>query len=79
MSFWRHARSIGPMWVSASRKAEPEFRLPLVGTGDWHKGATEIAPQLIVRDESHRLFLGGLRSRSGIPDRWVWTIRKGTV
>ena len=26
------------------------------------KGATEIAPLLIVRDESHRLFLGGLVS-----------------
>jgi hypothetical protein len=63
MSFLRHARSIGPMWVLASCQAEPECRLPLVGPGDWHKGATEIAPQLIVRDESHRLFLGGLRSR----------------
>src|SRR5260370_22381497 len=63
MSFWRHARSIGRMWVWASRKAEAEFRLPLAGTGDWHQGATEIAPQLIVGDESHRLFLGGLRSR----------------
>jgi len=63
MSFWRHARSIGPMWVLASPKAEPECRLPLVGTEVWQKGAIEIAPLLIVRDESHRLFLGGLRSR----------------
>jgi hypothetical protein len=62
MSFWRHARSIGPMWVLASCQAEPEYRLPLVGPEIWHKGATEIAPLLIVRDESHRLFLGGLCS-----------------
>ena len=62
MSFLRHARSIGPMWVLASRQAEPGCRLPLVGTGIWHKGATEIAPLLIVRDESHRLSLGGLLS-----------------
>jgi hypothetical protein len=50
------------MWVLASRQAEPGCRLPLVGTGIWHKGATEIAPLLIVRDESHRLSLGGLLS-----------------
>ena len=62
MSFLRHARSIGPMWVLASRQAGPVCRLPLVGTGIWHKGATEIAPLLIVRDESHRLSLGGLLS-----------------
>src|SRR5712692_4701802 len=62
MSFLRHARSIGPMWVLSSPKAEPECRLPLVGPENWHKGATEIAPLLIVRDESHRLFLGGLLS-----------------
>ena len=62
MSFLRHARSIGPMWVLASHKAEPERRLPLVGTGIWHKGATEIAPLLIVRDESHRLSLGEVLS-----------------
>jgi hypothetical protein len=62
MSFLRHARSIGPMWVLTSRKAQPGCRLPLVGTGIWHKGATEIAPLLIVRDESHRLSLGGVLS-----------------
>jgi hypothetical protein len=62
MSFLRHARSIGPMLVLTSRKAEPACRLPLVGTGNRHKGATEIAPLLIVRDESHRLSLGGLLS-----------------
>jgi hypothetical protein len=62
MSFLRHARSIGPMWVLTSRKAQPGCRLPLVGTGNRHKGATEIAPLLIVRDESHRLSLGGLLS-----------------
>ena len=50
------------MWVLTSRQAEPGCRLPLVGTGIWHKGATEIAPLLIVRDESHRLSLGGLLS-----------------
>ena len=62
MSFLRHARSIGPMWVLTSRKAQPGCRLPLVGTANRHKGATEIAPLLIVRDESHRLSLGGLLS-----------------
>jgi hypothetical protein len=62
MSFLRHARSIGPMLVLTSRTAEPECRLPLVGTGNRHKGATEIAPLLIVRDESHRLSLGRLLS-----------------
>ena len=36
----------------------------MVGTGNGHKGATEIAPLLIVRDESHRLSLGGLLSSS---------------
>ena len=45
MSFLRHARSIGPMWVLSSPKAEPECRLPLVGPENWHKGATEIAPR----------------------------------
>ena len=50
------------MWVLASHKAEPVCRLPLVGTGRRHKGATGIAPLLIVRDESHRLSLGGVLS-----------------
>jgi hypothetical protein len=50
------------MLVLTSRTAEPECRLPLVGTGNRHKGATEIAPLLIVRDESHRLSLGRLLS-----------------
>jgi hypothetical protein len=63
MSFLRHARSIGPMWVLASRPAEPERRPPVGRPRDLAQGATEIAPLLIVRDESHRLFLGGLRSR----------------
>jgi len=62
MSFLRHARSIGPMGMLALRKAELAYRLPSVGPGDWDKGATEIAPLLIVRDESPRLFLGGLLS-----------------
>ena len=62
MSFLRHARSIGPMWGLTSCQAQPTCRLPLVGTGNQHKGATEIAPLLIVRDESHRLSLGGLVS-----------------
>jgi len=48
------------MLVLTSRKAQPECRLPLVGTANRHKGATEIAPLLIVRDESHRLSLGRL-------------------
>jgi len=68
MSFLRHARSIGPMWVLASCQAEPECRLPLVGTGNRHKGATGIAPLLIVRDESHRLSLGGLLSSVGLQE-----------
>jgi len=42
MSFFRHARSIGPMAEQSNRGAE--------------------APLLIVRDESHRLSLGGLLS-----------------
>ena len=50
------------MWVLSSRKPQPGHGLPLVGTGNRHKGATEIAPLLIVRDESHRLSLGGLLS-----------------
>jgi hypothetical protein len=50
------------MWVLASCQADPQCRLPLVGTGNRYKGATEIAPLLIVRDESHRLSLGGLLS-----------------
>ena len=62
MSFLRHARSIGPMWAFALCHAKPLCRLPLVGTGKGHKDATEIAPLLIVRDESHRLSLGGLLS-----------------
>lgn len=62
MSFFRHVRSIGPMWLLAWQKAEPPCRLPLVGPGGCSRGATEIAPPLIVRDESHRLFLGGLLS-----------------
>jgi len=50
------------MWVLASCQARTVCRLPLVGDGNRHKGATEIAPLLIVRDESHRLSLGGLLS-----------------
>ena len=48
------------MLVLTSREAEPGCRLPSVGNGNRHKGAIEIAPLLIVRDESHRLSLGGL-------------------
>jgi hypothetical protein len=56
------------MWVWTSRQAAPVCRLPLVGTGRRHKGATGIAPLLIVRDESHRLSLGGLlSSRARLP------------
>jgi len=46
MSFFRHARSIGPMDEQSNRGAE--------------------APLLIVRDESHRLSLGGLLSSVGL-------------
>jgi hypothetical protein len=62
MSFSRHARSIGPMSALTSRPAGPRCRLPLVGPGQAYRGATEVTPLLIVRDESHRLFLGGLLS-----------------
>ena len=51
MSFFRHARSIGPMDLKYYR-----------GTG---------VPLLIVRDESHRLSLGGVlssRAASVSPD-----------
>jgi hypothetical protein len=68
MSFLRHVRSIGPMCVLTSRKAQPGCRLPLVGTVNRNKGATEIAPLLIVRDESHRLSLGGLLSSVGLQE-----------
>jgi hypothetical protein len=44
MSFFRHGRSIGPMYRKQNRGTE--------------------APLLIVRDESHRLSLGGLLSSS---------------
>ena len=44
MSFWRHARSIGPMWVLASPKAEPECRLPLVGTEVWQRARSRSRP-----------------------------------
>ena len=50
------------MWALASRHAEPVCRLPFVGTRNRHKDATEIAPLLIVHDESHQLSLGGLLS-----------------
>ena len=62
MSFPRHVRSIGPMGVLVSCWGEPACRLPWAGPEDGHKGATEITPLLIVHDESHRLFLGGLLS-----------------
>ena len=62
MSFLRHARSIGPIWAWIPSQFGPQHRLPLVGPEHRQKGATEIAPLLIVRDESHRLSLGGLLS-----------------
>ena len=63
MSFLRHARSIGPMWGNSLRADSSGMMLPPVGSAPlWYKGATEIAPLLIVRDESHRLSLGGLLS-----------------
>ena len=59
MSFLRHARSIGPMG-----QVKTILRLKQGGSA----GACAVrrgfdtAPSLIVRDESHRLFLGGLLS-----------------
>ena len=55
MSFLRHARSIGPMLVLTSRKAEPVHRLLLVGTASRHKGATEITPLLEGSQRFQRL------------------------
>src|SRR5581483_4591469 len=62
MSFLRHLRSIGPMWVFPFREATPLHGLPLVGTAQADRGAIALAPRLIVRDESHRLSLGWLLS-----------------
>jgi hypothetical protein len=63
MSFLRHARSIGPMWGNSLRCNGRRASLPSAGRPRvWHKGTTEIAPLLIVRDESHRLSLGGMLS-----------------
>jgi hypothetical protein len=63
MSFLRHARSIGPMWANSLRVKAGDLLLPPVGRPRvGYKGANEIAPLLIVRDESHRLSLGGLVS-----------------
>ncbi len=63
MSFLRHARSIGPMWVLTSRKAEPVCRLPLVGTGHRLQGRDrESRPCSSSAMSSHRLSLGGLVS-----------------
>src|SRR5436309_2617407 len=64
MSFLRHGRSIGPMWSKPKpSKPEGECRLPLVGTLASVNGATEgTRLGLIVRDESHRVSLGGLLS-----------------
>ena len=62
MSFLRHARSIGPMG------AQTFLRLGLCGASRWSasnavvRRGCDTAPSLIVRDESHRLFLGGLVS-----------------
>jgi hypothetical protein len=61
MSFLRHARSIGPMWGNSLR-ANWGASVPPVGAESWLQGREGIAPLLIVRDESHRLFLGGLLS-----------------
>src|SRR5215469_9878759 len=63
MSFLRHARSIGPMWPlrfasTAGGTAPSRWSGPSLGT----RARPRIAPPLIVRDESHRLSLGGLLS-----------------
>ena len=62
MSFLRHARSIGPMWVWLRPNLAYGWGLPLVGQQAGLQGRESIAPLLIVRDESHRLFLGGVLS-----------------
>ena len=50
------------MWVLGFAQAETGAASRWSAPGNCHKGATEIAPLLIVRDESHRLSLGGLLS-----------------
>ena len=63
MSFLRNARSIGPMWVNSLRADCGRVVPPPVGRPrEGVQGREGIAPLLIVRDESHRLFLGGLLS-----------------
>ena len=65
MSFSRHARSIGPMEVVGSAASDgggvpfPERSSKLRTVGG---AILKTAPLLIVRDESHRLSLGGLVS-----------------
>lgn len=67
MSFFRHARSIGPIELIGSAASHgggvafPQHPRPLRSV----QGAIpRTAPCLIVRDESHRLSLGGLVSTS---------------
>ena len=61
MSFLRHARSIGPMG-----QVKTILRLKPCGASRWSAPGfaagrdCNTAPSLIVRDESHRLFLGRL-------------------
>ena len=62
MSFLRHVRSIGPMWVNSLRAYQGRPVPPPFGRSRELVQGREIAPLLIVRDESHRLFLGGLVS-----------------
>ena len=51
------------MWGNSLRCNGRRASLPSAGRPRvWHKGTTEIAPLLIVRDESHRLSLGGMLS-----------------
>ncbi len=63
MSFLRHARSIDPMWGNSLRGNGGRLVPPPVGRPRFGvQGRESIAPLLIVCDESHRLFLGGLLS-----------------
>jgi len=63
MSFPRHARSIGPMG-----QVKTILLWKRCGASRWSASGHAVrrgcytAPSLIVRDESHRLFLGGLLS-----------------
>jgi hypothetical protein len=55
-----HGRRLPATW--SKDKVTSAHRLEAIGAEAWAQGRESIAPLLIVRDESHRLFLGGLLS-----------------